>query len=38
MRYPASEKLEIISHEQIDEMIAIIRKSLDECSAALRAV
>ena len=27
----------IISHAQIDEMIAIIRRSLDECSADLRA-
>ena len=27
----------IITHAQIDEMIAIIRRSLDQCSAALRA-
>ena len=27
----------IISHAQIDEMIAIIRRSLDQCSEALRA-
>ncbi len=27
----------IITHQQIDDMIAIIRRSLDECSAELRA-
>ena len=27
----------IITHAQIDEMIAIIRRSLDQCEAALRA-
>ena len=26
----------IISHAQIDELIAIIRRSLDECTAKLR--